>query len=115
VTHPRRGAECQNLDLLRHDLNGLAQLTSLLAFLAAQQCHLGFEFFDTGLGRPCDRCAPPIAKGSTELFQDGLCTIGRRPAYTGLASKVRDGEPAVGVLRSGDGERMRSGPKYLLK
>ncbi len=108
MTHPRCGAECQNLDLLRHDLNGLAHLTSLLAFLAPQQCHLRFEFFDTGLWRPCDRCAPPIAEGGAELIQHGLCPIGRRPAHAGLASKVCDGEPAVGVLRSA-GEQARHG------
>jgi hypothetical protein len=29
VTHPCRCGECQHLDLLRHDLNGAAQLTLL--------------------------------------------------------------------------------------
>lgn len=42
VTRPCRCGECQRLDLLRHDLNGLAQLTNLPAFLVSQQCHLRF-------------------------------------------------------------------------
>jgi hypothetical protein len=70
VTRPCRCGECQHLDLLRHDLNGLAQLTN--PFLASQQCHLRFEFFDAGLGRLCDRCVRTITAGGMELFQHGL-------------------------------------------